>query len=783
MASLVASSPPLFRSTFWAPSSAFTKPVKSCHFPQRPRDQVFRKCRSQISSGLGPELHDAIVQLQAGLMQKAATVGLPLPVHDGALNWLGVAVPAALWYVAAKPGSLSGVLDYAYAPMHSLSNTTFNADEVQVGMQIGEGSFGIVYEGYIGRGVRKGSQKKELHVILKKVRPHSKGAEEMHDAEIHMNRRVQRTAPNACADFLGTTKVSASQSHGRLTEGLWLVWRYQGDRTLAHYMKQKNFPENVAEFVLESKAKSTSKRDVTEQNNAVIRKIATQILTNLRDLHRTGLVHRDVKPLNLVLAQDSGEFKLVDLGAAVDLRSGYNYVPDETIIDPTYAAPEHHVMPVCTPQLPPDPLCSVVSPLVWLLNTPDRFDLYSAGLILLQMAVRPLRQDIGLQQFNTEFKRAGYNLDTWRKRCRFGDEEFSLLDGDGGAGWELVRSMLLPRHDRASFIWPSLGSSRPSAEAALRHRFLGGSLAKLPSFTAPKLPKISIPSISIPSISIPSISVPQISLPELSLPAIPVLVSSVPRQPSNVMPNASFDSIPKPKARATGLAMDWGKVSTKISSILPTATTGALTLAAGWLVFSALRDSAEKSYAVGQSAMELLGTFGPVSFVSFLLVRLWFEAQEEKQMKTRTDVNLAEAQIPSLAAVDVRTHIENMTTHDMPVSHHLEHHLRESFPFAEVNETEETRHHIGLLAAADVETLHEATIRKLLSSRPRTMKYSPSGLTEAVQTMELQLASLESSIAAGRHFSLQQQEQIIQMEKLLNHRPRETVGASKESSE
>jgi hypothetical protein len=48
------------------------------------------------------------------------------------------------------------------------------------------------------------------------------------------------------------------------------------------------------------------------------------------------------------------------------------------VIDPTYAAPEHYVMPTCTPTLPPDPLCSVISPIVWILNTPDRFDLYSA---------------------------------------------------------------------------------------------------------------------------------------------------------------------------------------------------------------------------------------------------------------------------------------------------------------------------------------------------------------------------------------------------------------------
>lgn len=52
--------------------------------------------------------------------------------------------------------------------------------------------------------------------------------------------------------------------------------------------------------------------------------------------------------------------------------------PEETVIDPTFAAPEHYVMPTSTPALPPDPFCSLVSPIVWLLNTPDRFDIYSA---------------------------------------------------------------------------------------------------------------------------------------------------------------------------------------------------------------------------------------------------------------------------------------------------------------------------------------------------------------------------------------------------------------------
>ena len=32
--------------------------------------------------------------------------------------------------------------------------------------------------------------------------------------------------------------------------------------------------------------------------------------------------------------------QLIDLGAAADLRTGTNYQPDESILDPTYAAPE-----------------------------------------------------------------------------------------------------------------------------------------------------------------------------------------------------------------------------------------------------------------------------------------------------------------------------------------------------------------------------------------------------------------------------------------------------------
>jgi hypothetical protein len=39
--------------------------------------------------------------------------------------------------------------------------------------------------------------------------------------------------------------------------------------------------------------------------------------------------------------------------------------------------------------------------------------------------------DILQQTFNTHFKRAGYDLNVWRKRCNISSEEFAILDADG----------------------------------------------------------------------------------------------------------------------------------------------------------------------------------------------------------------------------------------------------------------------------------------------------------------------------------------------------------------
>ena len=40
---------------------------------------------------------------------------------------------------------------------------------------------------------------------------------------------------------------------------------------------------------------------------------------HMQALHNAGVVHRDVKPLNLILSEAERRFKLIDLGAVSDL--------------------------------------------------------------------------------------------------------------------------------------------------------------------------------------------------------------------------------------------------------------------------------------------------------------------------------------------------------------------------------------------------------------------------------------------------------------------------------
>lgn len=81
--------------------------------------------------------------------------------------------------------------------------------------------------------------------------------------------------------------------------------------------------------------------------------ILTQICRSLREAHGKGLVHRDIKPQNIMLCRRGGEYdtvKVLDFGLARDFASGQHKRVTETrllIGTPLYIAPERIVDAAC----------------------------------------------------------------------------------------------------------------------------------------------------------------------------------------------------------------------------------------------------------------------------------------------------------------------------------------------------------------------------------------------------------------------------------------------------
>eukprot|EP00899_Mesostigma_viride_P002154 jgi/Mesvir1/1193/Mv17685-RA.1 len=356
------------------------------------------------------------------------------------------------FYGFAPPGPALGFLDYyVLAPLENFVRKKYSPTDFKLGKKLGEGSFGTVTMGEL----LEPAKGESTTVVIKR-------AKEFGEEEIWMNKRVRRACPDIGAEFIdGFPEV------GPLRVSQWLVWKYEGSSTLADLIMSRDFPYNM-EVALLGEAVPADQRG-PEREAAIIKAIMKQILLALKKLHGIGIVHRDMKPQNMVFAESTGQLKVIDLGAAADLRYGVNYIPNEFLLDPRYAAPEQYVMSTQTPKAPPTLVATLLSPVLWQLNRPDKFDMYSAGLIWLQLAIPALRSDNALISFNRQLKQCDYDLDKWRAKSKRAKEArdwmqgFELLDAENGAGWDLAKSLVAKRPE-----------DRKSASAALLHPFFTG---------------------------------------------------------------------------------------------------------------------------------------------------------------------------------------------------------------------------------------------------------------------------------------------------------------------
>ncbi|CAI5522338.1 unnamed protein product [Closterium sp. Naga37s-1] len=460
---------------------------------------VYGQLADALLHGVPLGMDVTIASVHHEVAQLAASAGIPLDDPVALREWIA-SVALLLAYASAPPSGPMGLLDFLVAPLHTVTFRRFSPSEVKVGRQLGHGNFGVVYEATVA-----GPRGQPQRVVVKR-KAAGAGADEMQDVELFMNHRLQRTVPGVAAKFLGTMEV---QPGNKLQEGVWLVWQHQGDSTLDRHLKDRQYPAPLAAVLLgvQGDASGWSEEQRMWVEWQVAQTVMRQILSNLRALHHAGVVHRDVKPANLVVDEAERHLCLIDLGACVDLRSGRNYVPSETVMDPKYAAPERFVMPpATTPQLPPDPLASLLSPFLWVANSPDRFDVFSAGVVLMQLSLKSLRHEANLEGFNNELKRCDYDLSRWRKKFRPSNADMALLDAHGGAAFDLAKQLLQkrPNHDHA--VWPSVfGMGRPSAGRALRHRFF--SLHPPQPFRLPRFPPSATPA-SAPATAAPAAAAP-----------------------------------------------------------------------------------------------------------------------------------------------------------------------------------------------------------------------------------------------------------------------------------
>jgi serine/threonine protein kinase len=309
---------------------------------------------------------------------------LRMETRSVALPQLLALAGAVTAYLTVRPGVAAGAIDFYILDRASRAmRRRVGPSDVEVGDKMAQGGFGSVYRATLlgegekeKTGAKKGGGSKASSSSSSPSSPPPppstststssssrpvilKIATEFGPAEAWMNERLARAAPWAVADFItafdetteddiddddeggGANGANGARKKQKKTKArsaadggpLWLLWEDEGPETatLSQLMNRRDWPY-CAEPLLFGRELRLPRGP--RRRGAVVKEVARQLLSALDALHAVGIVHRDVKPQNVIVSQRARRVKLIDLGAAADLRVGVNYSPNLSLLDP-----------------------------------------------------------------------------------------------------------------------------------------------------------------------------------------------------------------------------------------------------------------------------------------------------------------------------------------------------------------------------------------------------------------------------------------------------------------
>jgi serine/threonine-protein kinase len=262
----------------WAAAARITGPVRTlASLVERVRDGSYAGAVSVRGRDEIGALARAFNALLADLREKEQMIAF---LHDGLTAARGAATPAAGPTGAATPGktvSLDAPTVARPAPGGVLGRGEVFADRYEVLGTLGKGGMGVVY--------RARDRQLDEVVALKLLRPEALASDptmlERFKQEIRLARRITHRNVLRTHDFGETSGVP------------YISMEYVEGVTLKELVRSRGALPLGAGL-----------------------SIAKQMCHGLGAAHETGVVHRDVKPQNMLILPETGELKIMDFGIA-----------------------------------------------------------------------------------------------------------------------------------------------------------------------------------------------------------------------------------------------------------------------------------------------------------------------------------------------------------------------------------------------------------------------------------------------------------------------------------